>query len=321
MAEGRIKQVLEKEVTCPLCLEILQDPKKLPCDHVYCRACLQKLSTRNVSPAEPLSCPECRSVAPIPNGDVGNFPTAFRLNRLVEAFQQVDVNREETDTAEAAKCRVHAPQLIAMYCETCDKLLCRDCMLATKEHADHSYGFIEEMKKQLGERLAGVVYSVESQKQNLSIAVNGVDQIQCEIALYERQCQEEIEKAFRVLYGKLRQNEQKMKEEAAELYKSINLPLSQRKEALESIRKEITTEVEKAELVLLENGAESLIHQSAMQQRLKLLHEKLSKTTLSVLSKPPCLMPKVMAGDELEQHLQNQNCLRVYPIDPTKWQV
>ena len=34
MAEGHVQQVLEKEVTCPLCLDILQDPTELPCDHV-----------------------------------------------------------------------------------------------------------------------------------------------------------------------------------------------------------------------------------------------------------------------------------------------
>ena len=32
MADGHVKEVLEKEITCPLCLEIFKDPKKLPCE-------------------------------------------------------------------------------------------------------------------------------------------------------------------------------------------------------------------------------------------------------------------------------------------------
>ena len=51
MAEGHAQQVLEKEVTCPLCLDILQEPKKLPCDHVYCKACLQRLANRSFNAA------------------------------------------------------------------------------------------------------------------------------------------------------------------------------------------------------------------------------------------------------------------------------
>ena len=122
MAEGHAQQVLEKEVTCPLCLDILQEPKKLPCDHVYCKACLQRLANRSFNAAS-IFCPECRALTQLTNGDVNNLPTAFRLNRLIEAFQHVQLVREETDsqsaatvaTEEAAKCKVHQSQPLVLY--------------------------------------------------------------------------------------------------------------------------------------------------------------------------------------------------------------
>ena len=41
MAAGALSvKDLQSEVTCPLCLDIFADPKRLPCDHVYCRGCL-----------------------------------------------------------------------------------------------------------------------------------------------------------------------------------------------------------------------------------------------------------------------------------------
>ena len=139
MAEGRVKQVLEKEVTCALCLDLFKQPKRLPCDHVYCRDCLRDLALRSVDAT--ISCPECRTMTQAPDNDVNNFPTAFQTNRLIEAFQQVQI-RVETDSPNVTEmCHVHPTQQLAIYCETCKKQFCRDCVLMTKEHASHDYGF------------------------------------------------------------------------------------------------------------------------------------------------------------------------------------
>ena len=95
MAEGRVKEVLKKEVTCALCLDLFKDPKKLPCDHVYCKECLRGLALRSLNAT--ISCPECRTLTQVPGNDVNIFPTAFRVNHLIEAFQQVQV-QAETDS-------------------------------------------------------------------------------------------------------------------------------------------------------------------------------------------------------------------------------
>ncbi len=39
-------------------------------------------------------------------------------------------------------CPVHKQELLRLYCQTCDKLTCRDCQLV--EHKDHKYEFVEE---------------------------------------------------------------------------------------------------------------------------------------------------------------------------------
>ena len=320
MAEGHVKQVLEKEVTCPLCLDILQEPKKLPCDHVYCKSCLERLAiNRRVDLDAPFLCPECRTQTQIPNGDVNNFPTAFRLNRLIEAFQRVEVREVAAEPVDEAKCKLHPAQPIAIYCEECNELFCRDCVLAKREHADHNYGFISDMKEKLRLKLARAVSAVDSREQSLSKVVEEIDHVQCEIAVYKSQCQQEIEEAFGALYRKLQESEQKMIQQAAQHYKSVNFPFLQTKTALLSVKNEVTMEVEKIRQSLHENDTECLIHQSSMQQRLEMLLQKLSKTSLSVPNKPPLLMPKVMTDDELEQHLEKRNGL--YAIDPTKWQV
>ena len=145
MAEGRVKQVLEKEVTCALCLDLFKQPKKLPCDHVYCRDCLRGLALRSLNINATISCPECHTEAKVPGNDINNFPTAFQTNQLIETFQQVQI-RVETDFPNVTEmCQIHPNQPLVIYCETCKKQLCRDCVLMTKQHTSHKYGFFDEV--------------------------------------------------------------------------------------------------------------------------------------------------------------------------------
>ena len=324
MAEGHVQQVLEKEVTCPLCLDILQEPKKLPCDHVYCKACLQKLPNRSFNAAS-ISCPECRAFTQLPNGDVNNLPTAFRLNRLIEAFQHVQLVREKTDshsaatavTEEAAKCKVHQSQPLVLYCETCRVLLCRDCILATKDHSDHHYGFVNEMKEKLQKKLMDTASSVEGQSGRVSKAVEEISQIESDSVSCERNCQREIDESFEALYRTLQKHQQIMKERVAEQLKAAKF--AEKKKELTSIQSEISTVVDQARQSVQEGERDFLMqHFPIIQQRLEHLQEKLSKTPLNVPDRPQFITTKVLGDEVLEQLLEKHNGL--HSFDPTKWQ-
>ena len=317
MAERHVKQALEKEVTCPLCLDILQEPKKLPCDHVFCRGCLEALANRSLNAS--ISCPECRTLASVPKEGVGNFPTAFRLNRLIEAFQQAEV-REEVDVAaaESTKCKDHETEQLVLYCETCGILICRDCVLATKSHTGHKYGYFNEMKDNLQDKLINAVTAVENQSQTLSKALDEIAQAESDIAACGRHCQREIEQGFGALHRTLQRSEQVMKEMVAEQIKLAGATLVEKKKNLQSVQSVVMTVVGQARNSLKESDADFLTKHFSIQQQLELLQEQLSNSTMGVSERPQLIAPKVMTDKELEQHLQNHNVLYFY--DPTKWQ-
>ena len=321
MAEGSVKQVLEKEVTCPLCLDILQEPKKLPCDHVYCRACLDRLANRSFNAATPISCPECRTPAQIPNGNVSNFPTAFRLNRLIEAFQRVEVKEATAvpEKVEEAKCKIHQTQPLALYCDTCKRLLCRDCVLTTNEHADHTYGFIDKMKENLLAKLKGTVSAVESLSQHLSKAVYEMAHVENEISSSATHCQHEIEKAYELLHQKLQESAKRMKEDASQRFERSSFPFSQKKKEMLSINGEITALISQAKEIFLAGDTKSLMQYVAIQQELEQLQVKLGQTTVNVPERPPLITPDVVSGEVFEQQLEKLNTLCAF--DPMKWQL
>ena len=73
MAEGREDlfskslQKLDDELTCPLCTQHFREPKVLPCQHFYCKACIADLIKS--ADGRPFNCPECQHEAKATEND------------------------------------------------------------------------------------------------------------------------------------------------------------------------------------------------------------------------------------------------------------
>lgn len=65
-------------------------------------------------------------------------------------------------------CRIHKHEPLKLFCETCDKLTCRDCQLL--EHKDHRYQFMNEAISKQREILQHVVVKVKQKLQNYNQA-------------------------------------------------------------------------------------------------------------------------------------------------------
>uniref|UniRef100_A0A5K3EXV0 RING-type domain-containing protein n=1 Tax=Mesocestoides corti TaxID=53468 RepID=A0A5K3EXV0_MESCO len=98
---------LEEMVTCPIDLNFLEDPRLLPCGHVFCRQCLdsyisQILSRPNKgsSSAHPqLPCPICRAPHPIPESHAArDFPKSFNHTMVLEYIRSQTLMSEPSDS-------------------------------------------------------------------------------------------------------------------------------------------------------------------------------------------------------------------------------
>ena len=81
---------LEEEITCAVCQGHYQQAKLLPCNHYYCRACIEELAKR--SRGQPFACPECRKEATLPIGGVENLALAEKNEKKKK---QVDTQKNE----------------------------------------------------------------------------------------------------------------------------------------------------------------------------------------------------------------------------------
>lgn len=86
---ANLTRVLNEELSCPVCLEELKEPKCLPtCAHNVCKACLENMAR---SDPEIVRCPTCRRVSQVPPGGVNSLPT----NNVLIKFLEITPGRQE----------------------------------------------------------------------------------------------------------------------------------------------------------------------------------------------------------------------------------
>ena len=93
-------EALEKILECPICLEKIENPKMLPCQHSFCmKNCLENIVLRNSvdQRRQQLTCPICRKQFPVPENGISGFPNNYVLQNLLD--NQEKYRNPEADTS------------------------------------------------------------------------------------------------------------------------------------------------------------------------------------------------------------------------------
>ena len=136
---------LEDEITCAVCQGHYQQAKLLPCNHYYCRACIEELAKR--SRGRPFACPECRKEATLPPGGVEELQGAFFVERMKDLFGKM-AKAEGKVEAVCESC-FGGGKAVA-FCRQCTEFICAECV---KQHGNfrmfsgHKVSMMEDLKK------------------------------------------------------------------------------------------------------------------------------------------------------------------------------
>ena len=203
------RQDLQREVTCSLCLDVLQDPKLLSCDHIFCKSpCLENLARR--SDNNSLSCPECRAITVVP-GNLSNLRTACHINRLKDIIKRLEeseikekAGRETSRSPLAVEsrsesksksksppqaklphtkpdgatnyCDQHTGQRLDLYCHHCKQLICRKCVGVGRNHYHHSYELVTKVTQYYKRLVIDQLSSVEKIRRDVEQALEATAQ-------------------------------------------------------------------------------------------------------------------------------------------------
>ena len=118
MAAKEVKKATVN-LTCPICYQLFNNPKYLPCHHSYCEHCLEKMQVQNK-----IICPECRNEATVPPGGVKDLPNNFFINRMVDEL----VLKRKVEGEEEVKCdECDEDEPVVAYCPECNMFFCQIC--------------------------------------------------------------------------------------------------------------------------------------------------------------------------------------------------
>ncbi|XP_041453640.1 E3 ubiquitin-protein ligase TRIM33-like [Lytechinus variegatus] len=127
------KQLLD-HLECPICHDLLCNPKLLPCAHSFCERCLKELHSF-LQADSGLTCPVCHQDANVPGNDVSNFPTNLIVKSLVEDFKRRSDAKAERIKGSGATaiqtctvCDGDDQDIATYYCQNCSEFLCEDCL-------------------------------------------------------------------------------------------------------------------------------------------------------------------------------------------------
>ena len=293
MADGVASQVLKKEVTCPLCLDLFKEPKKLPCDHVFCKECLISLIQHNEHGT--VSCPECRTAYQVQSSDSDSFPTAFRVNRLLEAYQNsvlIDI------------CQAHNGQQLALYCTSCEIPICRDCLLQTKDHKGHTVHYINKIAPICREVVCDEISLAAESFSNALMEINAAEDVVVEHAT---QCYDDIDHAFERLHQGLDEIKEVIKKEISDHYTSADEILKCRTYEVKEAEDEVVDLATSLESIVNENDYSVIAKLDLIFAQVERVHELYTSLPLQMPG-PQLIKPKISVDLAALQDLIKTNC-------------
>ncbi|KAM3678980.1 E3 ubiquitin-protein ligase TRIM7-like [Ammospiza maritima maritima] len=147
-----LREKLLAGATCPVCLDVFEQPVVTTCGHSFCGQCLAAVLG---DPPRPAACPQCR--APLEPGSQNPSRTLGDLAEDARSLEEV---------AARPRCPQHG-KVLALFCEPCAALLCAPCRDGP-EHRGHRVRPAEEAARELQETLQRNLLSLQEQKENLN---------------------------------------------------------------------------------------------------------------------------------------------------------
>ena len=164
---------------CPICRQVMDDPRQLPCGHSYCgppKKCLLILNSN-----DRLLCAMCKIEHKMV---IHSLKPMYGIREVLKELKQTaEAVTSKKTSSDGFYCLDHPKFPITLWCKTCQETMCGNCVDCDK-HLDHQFvSFNQNLKKILQEQVAKRTYerenhmrAVESEIMKMKLRIKHYDQ-------------------------------------------------------------------------------------------------------------------------------------------------
>ncbi|XP_008513551.1 tripartite motif-containing protein 64-like [Equus przewalskii] len=241
-------QAFQNELICSICLTYFVDPVTIDCGHSFCSPCLclcwEEAQT-------PLCCPECRGISEKPE-----FRTNIVLKRLASLARQAQA--AHVNSSEEQICVAHR-EAKGLFCEVDKNLLCGSCSEAP-EHEAHSHSPVqwaaEEYREKLLKRMGSLWKMTQEIQNNLNQEASKTQILEVYVALRKVMIKVQYHKMHLFLHEEEQLHLDTLEKEAEEIFQQLKeseLRITQEKERLKEMYRDLTETCHKPNVELLQD--------------------------------------------------------------------
>ncbi|XP_064911517.1 tripartite motif-containing protein 54 isoform X3 [Columba livia] len=284
LAEARSMESLEKQLICPICLEMFTKPVViLPCQHNLCRKCAndvfqasnplwQSRGSSAVPSGGRFRCPSCRHEVVLDRHGVYGLQRNLLVENIIDIYKQESARPLHAKAEQHLMCEEHEDERINIYCLRCEAPTCSLCKVfgAHKDCEVAPLPAVYQRQKvgALGGGVAGAAHptgphthptpSQSELSDGIAMLVAGNDRIQAIITQMEEICHT------------IEENGRRQKQHLGLRFDSLYSILEERKkELLQSIAREQEEKVQHVRGLIRQYGdhleASSKLVESAIQ--------------------------------------------------------
>nr|XP_046240906.1 nuclear factor 7, ovary-like [Scatophagus argus] len=185
----------EKDLSCPVCTDIFNDPVVLSCSHSFCKACVHTF-WRDKSVKE---CPLCKKIYVL-----SDPPRNLALKNLCEDFL---LERDQRASAKSeALCSLHSEKL-KLFCLDHQQPVCVVCR-DSKTHTNHRFRPTDEAAQDFKKELQEALKPLQEKLKLFKQIQRNFDQTAKHIKFHSRHTERQIKEQFKKLHQFLQEEEE-----------------------------------------------------------------------------------------------------------------
>ncbi|XP_072014189.1 E3 ubiquitin-protein ligase TRIM71-like [Amphiura filiformis] len=146
MASHFTQTIKTNFLNCAICMNTYSDPRSLPCQHGFCRECLEQLVASSKD-KQTLVCPTCREEVKISKDNVKDLPVDFLVSSLKDTVDLEEKAQKPTADTTCSNCNASGNKA-KVRCVDCKEYLCDTCYTyhkAIKAMKDHKVITMEDI--------------------------------------------------------------------------------------------------------------------------------------------------------------------------------